>query len=100
MHVLMAVSMQALNEDQDMCALDGTCLNAHLWMLRGRLAAAGVSCAREELVHSVRCVAEVLLQMTARLLQVRARRRGFHCSSTCLALAAFAGTGSYWKHAS
>lgn len=76
----MAVSNQPANQSVhsllDMRAPDGTSLVAHLWIIRGLLALPGDSCAQKELVHSVRCVADVLLQTTALLLQVRARDAG------------------------
>ena len=68
----MAVSNLSLHNIFDLHALDGSCLLAHLWMIHGMLALPANSCTREELVHTVRGVAEVLVQTTARLLQVRA----------------------------
>ena len=71
--VLMAVSDLALDHTFGLRALDGTSLVAHLWMIYGLLRLPANSCTQEELVHAVRGVAEVLLQTTARLQQVRAR---------------------------
>ena len=71
MCVLMTVSAESLQAWDDLRALDGTKLASHLWMLCGVLASNGASCTRKELALGARCAAKMLLQTTARHVEVR-----------------------------
>ena len=71
MRVLMTVSNSSLRNPWSLRVLDQSSLSAHMCAARGIFFLAGVSSTQQEL--GARCVAEVLLQYTRRLVEVRAR---------------------------
>lgn len=69
MRVLMTVSIQSLRSPWSLIVLDRSSLGAHLCVARGMFDLPGVSGMQREL--GARCVAEVLLQLTPPLTEVR-----------------------------
>ena len=69
MRVLVTGSIHSLRSPRDLRVLDGSCLKAHLRVARTIFELTGVSRTQQEL--GARCVAEVLLQLLPRLVEVR-----------------------------
>ena len=67
--------------------LDGSRLSTHLSLLVGVFALQGAGGTQQDLERSAHCVAEVLLQMVPRLVEVRAAAQG------CPSAAELAGMG-------
>ena len=72
-----AVIWHPLPSPKDVHVLDGSSLSTHLSLLVGVFALQGVGCTQQDLERSAHCVAEVLLQMVPRLVEVRAAAQGY-----------------------
>ena len=97
MRVLVTVSIDSLRLPSDLRVLDGSSLTAHLRVARGIFDLRSVSSTQQELGAS--CVAEVLLQLILRHMEVRAWLVRCHRALLACKVAALCWTGSSVKPA-
>lgn len=86
MRVLVTASMALLHSPRDLRVLNRSSLIAHLpdcAAVDGILDRPGTSCTQQELTRGARCVAEVLLQLTPRLVEVRCCAGPYQCHGAC-----------------
>lgn len=76
MRVLVTVPNGSLGKPWGLRVMDGSVLSSHLYFARGLYQLPGISSTQRQ--QGARCAAEVLLQVTRRLVEVRAVAQGQH----------------------